>query len=106
MLFELKFVYNLFVTELHRYGGGLVDTDAKDPSTPTDPKQGTVPSKTPADIVVASAIAGPHADGYHIGVQSQRLSNVIPRTGQRPHQKWKGPDKISLIYGDWIEDIE
>ena len=26
------------------------------------------------------------------------------RQGQRVFPKWKGPDKISRIYGDWIED--
>ena len=75
-------------------------------SAPPDMKQGAVPSKAPADSVVASMISVPHSDGYHIGVPSQRLSNVIQRTGQRPHQKWKGPDKISRIYGDWIDDVE
>ncbi|KAA8522042.1 hypothetical protein F0562_012644 [Nyssa sinensis] len=93
--------------ELHRYGGGLVETEARDSSSvPLDSKQGVVPSKTPADILVASVTSAPHSDGYHVGVPSQRLSNVIQRTGQRPHQKWKGPDKISRIYGDWIDDVE
>ncbi|KAK2994203.1 hypothetical protein RJ640_017823 [Escallonia rubra] len=94
------------VAELHRYGGGLVDADGNEFS-PSDAKQGAVPSKSSADhVVVAAAASIPHSDGYNIGVQSQRLSNVIQRPGQRPHQKWKGPDKISLIYGDWIDDIE
>ena len=75
-------------------------------SASPDRKQGAVPSKIPADTVVASMTSVPHSDGYHIGVPSQRLSNVIQRTGQRPHQKWKGPDKISRIYGDWIDDAE
>jgi hypothetical protein len=93
--------------ELHRYGGGLMETEARDPSSvPPEMKQGIMPSKTPADTVVASLNSAPHSDSYHIGVPSQRLSNVIQRTGQRPHQKWKGPDKISRIYGDWIDDIE
>ncbi|CAI9288754.1 unnamed protein product [Lactuca saligna] len=102
--------------ELHRYGGGLVDIEAKDSLSSMDPnnnnnnnnsnnnnKQGVISSKTPAESVVAAA--GP-LDGYHVGVPSQRLPGVIPRTGQRPFQKWKGPDKISRIYGDWIDDIE
>ncbi|KAJ0113556.1 hypothetical protein Patl1_03520 [Pistacia atlantica] len=93
--------------ELHRYGGGLVDTETKDSSAaPSDSKLGGVPSKTPADTVVASVTSVPHADVYHIGVPSQRSSIVIQRSGQRSHQKWKGPDKISRIYGDWIDDIE
>ena len=75
-------------------------------SASPDIKQGAVPSKIPADTVVGSMTSVPPSDGYHMGVPSQRLSNVIQRTGQRPHQKWKGPDKISRIYGDWIDDIE
>lgn len=83
-----------------------MDGEAKDASSaPVDSKQGTVPSKTSADTVVGAATV-PHQDVYHVGVPSQRSAIVIPRPGQRPHQKWKGPDKISRIYGDWIDDIE
>lgn len=99
-------LFNISVTELHRYGGGLMEGEGKDFSSPLDAKQGAVPSKSPADTIVASVASVPHSDGYHIGVPSQRLSNVAQRTGPRSHQKWKGPDKISLIYGDWIEDLE
>ncbi|KAH7857484.1 hypothetical protein Vadar_013278 [Vaccinium darrowii] len=71
--------------ELHRYGGGLMETEARDPSSvPPEMKQGIMPSKTPADTVVASLNSAPYSDSYHIGV----------------------PDKISRIYGDWIDDIE
>ncbi|KAD4384609.1 hypothetical protein E3N88_24777 [Mikania micrantha] len=92
--------------ELHRYGGGLVDIDAKDSPTSMDPnKQGLMPSKPPVEPVVAAGPSVAHLDGYHVGAPS-RLPGVIPRTGQRPFQKWKGPDKISRIYGDWIDDIE
>lgn len=87
--------------ELHRYGGGLMDNEGKDFSSPLDGKQGMVPSKSSADNLVASVS---HSDNYHIGGPSQRLTNVVQWTEQRP-QKWKGPDKISLIYGDWIEDL-
>ncbi|GFZ00803.1 zinc finger C-x8-C-x5-C-x3-H type family protein [Actinidia rufa] len=59
-------------------------------SAPPDIKQGAVPSKTPADSVVASMISVPHSDGYHVGVPSQRLSNVIQRTGQRPPPEMEG----------------
>lgn len=95
-------MFKICVTELHRYGGGLVEGEGKDYSSPLDAKQGLAPSKSPADTIVASV---PQSDGYHIGVPSQRLPNVVQRTGERP-QKWKGPDKISLIYGDWIDDLE
>lgn len=83
-----------------------MDSEAKDASTaPADSKLGGVPSKAVPDNVVASVTSVPHAD-YHIGVPTQRSSIVLQRPGQRPHQKWKGPDKISRIYGDWIDDIE
>ncbi|XP_059444512.1 zinc finger CCCH domain-containing protein 12 [Corylus avellana] len=92
--------------ELHRYGGGLMEGETRDSSSaPPDSKLGGVPSKTPADILVAPITSVPHSDVYHIGVPSQRSSIVIQRPG-RTHQKWKGPDKISRIYGDWIDDIE
>ncbi|GFP97303.1 zinc finger CCCH domain-containing protein 56 [Phtheirospermum japonicum] len=83
--------------ELHQYGGGPLDSDVKDSSTP-DAKQGAIPS-------VASHPSLPHSDGYHLGVPSQRLSNANQKTGTRATQKWKGPDKISKIYGDWIDDL-
>lgn len=81
-----------------------MDSEVKDSST-SDAKQGAVLAKTSVDTVVVSAASVPHSDGYHIGVPSQRLSNVTQKTGQRPTQKWKGPDKISKIYGDWIDDL-
>ncbi|PIM99565.1 CCCH-type Zn-finger protein [Handroanthus impetiginosus] len=87
--------------ELHRYGGGPLDSEVKDPTTP-DAKQGAPPAKTSVETAVATT---PHSDGYHIGVPSQRLSNAIQKTAQRPTNKWKGPDKISKIYGDWIDDL-
>ncbi|CAI0472878.1 unnamed protein product [Linum tenue] len=96
--------------ELHRYGGGLVDSDAKDSpsSAASDSKTGVVPPKTPLDSVVALMTSVPHSDTYHhLGVPSQRSSSIlIQRSGHRAHQKWKGPDKISRIYGDWIDDNE
>ncbi|KAJ8773890.1 hypothetical protein K2173_009321 [Erythroxylum novogranatense] len=95
------------VGELHRYGGGLVESEAKDPSSaPIDSKQGVLPLKASAEAVLPSVSLAPHSDVYHLGVPSQRHSILIQRPGQRTHQKWKGPDKISRIYGDWIDDIE
>lgn len=82
-----------------------MDGEIRDSSVPLDNKQGGVPLKTPADNVVVSVPIVPHSDLYH-GVPSQRLSIVSQRPGQRAHQKWKGPDKISRIYGDWIDDME
>lgn len=85
-----------------------METEVRDSSlVPTENKQqGGVPPKAPADTVVASVPSVPHSDVYHIGVPSQRSSIVSQRPGHRAHQKWKGPDKISRIYGDWIDDIE
>ncbi|CAK9144914.1 unnamed protein product [Ilex paraguariensis] len=93
--------------ELHRYGGGVMEGEVKDFSASLDQKQGMLlPSRTSSDNTVPPLTSVPHLDSYHVGVPPQRLSNVIPKVGQRPHQKWKGPDKISKIYGDWIDDIE
>ena len=85
-----------------------METEVRDSSSaPTENKQpGGAPPKTTVDTVVASVPSVPLSDVYHIGVPSQRSSIVIQRPGQRAHQKWKGPDKISRIYGDWIDDIE
>lgn len=85
-----------------------MDSENRDTGTTatSDTKQGGVPSKASADNVVASVTPVAHSDVYHIGVPSQRPSIVIQRPGQRAHQKWKGPDKISRIYGDWIDDLE
>ncbi|KAI3878970.1 hypothetical protein MKW92_043574 [Papaver armeniacum] len=95
--------------ELHRYGGGLVDTEGREGSlAPPDLKQvGGIPSKTAMDSGLPSTTSVPHADVYHMGgVPSQRSLAVNQRPGQRPIHKWKGPDKISRIYGDWIDDNE
>lgn len=83
-----------------------METEVRDSSVPCDNKQVGLPSKPSADTVVALVPSVPHSDVYHIGVPSQRPSIVIQRPGQRTHQKWKGPDKISRIYGDWIDDVE
>ncbi|XP_075519037.1 zinc finger CCCH domain-containing protein 12-like [Primulina tabacum] len=90
--------------ELHHFGGGASDAEAVDSSTP-DAKHGTVPPKTSVDAVVATVPSVPHSDVYHVGVPSQRLPTMAQKTGHRPTQKWKGPDKISKIYGDWIDDL-
>ncbi|KAG4399624.1 hypothetical protein AAZX31_08G263000 [Glycine max] len=95
-------------TELHRYGGGLMEGENRDAASvvASDTNKGG-PSKASADNVVAAVTLAAISDVYHIGVPSQRPSSMaIQRPGQRAHQKWKGPDKISRIYGDWIEDIE
>ena len=37
-----------------------------------------------------------------------RTSNAVTQkpNGVRVVRKWKGPDRISRVYGDWIDDIE
>ncbi|PKI46872.1 hypothetical protein CRG98_032683 [Punica granatum] len=95
--------------ELHRYGGGLLELESRDASSvPPDAKQGGggVPMKALTDNEVTAVNSVPHLDVYHMGVPSQRTAIILQRPGQRAHQKWKGPDKISRIYGDWIDDIE
>ncbi|KAF5729715.1 hypothetical protein HS088_TW20G00079 [Tripterygium wilfordii] len=92
--------------ELHRYGGGLVEAEANSSAGPADSKQAGVPSNTPTDSMVGLVPSVPHSDVYLIGVPSQRSCIIIQKPGQRTHQKWKGPDRISRIYGDWIDDIE
>lgn len=110
-LFIFSFLLNFsaqYESELHKYGGGLMEMEARDSSSvASDLKQGGVSSKTTTDTVVASTLLSPHMDGYHIGgVPSQRPSILVQRPSLRPLQKWKGPDKISRIYGDWIDDVE
>ncbi|KAM7491060.1 hypothetical protein LguiA_033981 [Lonicera macranthoides] len=76
------------VGELHQFGGRpLVQTDAIDFSATVDPN------------CRSGALS-------NTSIPTQRLASTIQRTGRRPGEKWKGPDKISLIYGDWIEDLE
>ncbi|KAL8028196.1 hypothetical protein ABFS82_14G140800 [Erythranthe guttata] len=87
--------------ELHQYGGGPLDSEVNDSTTP-DAKQWSTPAKTSVDSVLASV----NSDSYHINVPSQRLSSVTHKTGLRAGRKWKGPDKISKIYGDWIDDLD
>lgn len=42
---------------------------------------------------------------YRVGVPPRRLPAEVLRTGDIPIRRWKGPDKISKIYGDWIDDL-
>ncbi|CAN8316410.1 unnamed protein product [Cochlearia groenlandica] len=82
-------------SELHRFGGGLVEGEGKiETSVTTETKQS-------GQVDMVSSLVSP-------GVLSQRPSNVVsPKpNGVRALRKWKGPDKISRVYGDWIDDIE
>ncbi|GAB2264932.1 hypothetical protein Dimus_000003 [Dionaea muscipula] len=106
------------LAELHKYGGGLMDVEGRESSSaPPESKPGGVAARTNDSAVTASVLSAPppRADFHHHhvgggGVPLQRPSgmNMIPSPGLslRPIQKWKGPDKISRIYGDWIDNIE
>ncbi|KAH0850565.1 hypothetical protein HID58_095438, partial [Brassica napus] len=72
-------------SELHRFGGGLVEEEEGKIGTSS-----TLDTKKTGQYSLASP-----------GVPSQRASN-----GVRVVRKWKGPDRISRVYGDWIDDIE
>ncbi|XP_047978010.1 zinc finger CCCH domain-containing protein 56-like isoform X8 [Salvia hispanica] len=56
--------------------------------------------------VPAKASVGHVPYSYHIGAPPRRLSGEVPRTGEVAIRNWKGPDKISKIYGDWIDDLK
>lgn len=101
-----SFIHNSMNTELHRYGGGLMDTEGRDVSSTPDTKQAGPLAKATTDASLVSNVSVPHADIYHISAPSQRSATALQRQGQRSAEKWKGPDKISKIYGDWIDDVE
>ncbi|KAJ6800543.1 zinc finger CCCH domain-containing protein 56-like [Iris pallida] len=87
------------MAELHKYGGKLMGTDGRDtPSAAPDAKQTASLVKALTDVVASNASV-PHSDIYHMGVPVRRSTVISQRQGQRPLQKWKGPDKISRIYG-------
>ncbi|KAG2326703.1 hypothetical protein Bca52824_009431 [Brassica carinata] len=83
-------------SELHRFGGGLVGGEEGKIGTSSNPDT----KKTGQADTVASLVSP--------GVPSQRASNAVTQkpNGVRMLRKWKGPDKISRVYGDWIDDIE
>lgn len=92
------------MAELHKFTGAA-DGEVRD-AVATETKASSVIVKT--DSSAAPSLSVPRQEFHHVGlgISSQRPSNVIQVAGQRPSQKWKGPDKISRIYGDWIDDIE
>ncbi|KAL9236334.1 hypothetical protein vseg_011018 [Gypsophila vaccaria] len=85
--------------ELHNFGGGVMEGDGRESSE----------TKTPGMAIKTDATPPAVSQEYHHvggGITSQRPPMVIKVVGRRPLPKWKGPDKISRIYGDWIGDIE
>ncbi|KAJ0239999.1 Zinc finger CCCH domain-containing protein 28 [Hirschfeldia incana] len=75
-------------SELHRFGGGLVEEEGKIGAS------STLDTKKTGQADMMTSLVSP-------GVLSQRAPN-----GVRVLRKWKGPDKISRVYGDWIDDVE
>ncbi|PIN22845.1 hypothetical protein CDL12_04441 [Handroanthus impetiginosus] len=88
--------------ELRCSGGTLMNTEVKNSSIP-DTKQGEVPAKASVGTLDAPAPSVPYS--YHTGVPLQKLPNMIRKTTEVPIRRWKGPDKISKIYGDWIDEL-
>ncbi|VVB02196.1 unnamed protein product [Arabis nemorensis] len=82
-------------SELHRFGGGLEGEDNKIGTSTTSVTKQTGQAETVTNLVSP-------------GVLSQRTSSAVTQkpNGVRTQRKWKGPDKISRVYGDWIDDIE
>ncbi|KAH6789464.1 hypothetical protein C2S51_004470 [Perilla frutescens var. frutescens] len=78
--------------ELQHYAGRLMNREAVDSST------FIVPAKASVGTVGAPVSLVPYS--YHVGVPSRRLP------AETPMKRWKGPNKISKIYGDWIDDLE
>ena len=105
-------IVSLLAVELHKYGEGFVEGEA----APTETKPAGMATKAQdvlSSATAATTISVPRTDFHHVGIgipsqsQSQRTCSVSQSqvVGQRAVQKWKGPDKISRIYGDWIDDI-
>ncbi|CAA7024859.1 unnamed protein product [Microthlaspi erraticum] len=82
-------------SELHNFGGGLVEGEGKMGMSATQDTKQTGQAETVSGLVPP-------------GVPSQRTSSAVTLrpNGVRTQRKWKGPDKISRVYGDWIDDIE
>eukprot|EP01018_Ginkgo_biloba_P021367 Gb_34650 [translate_table: standard] len=96
--------------ELQKYGGGLLDLESGATSSglPKDFKLNGTSSKSHMDPVIGPPYSLYNTDSYIMGIPNQRsITNCQgQRQGQRTLPKWKGPDKISQIYGDWIDDNE
>lgn len=80
---------------MHRFGGGLEGEDNKIGTSATPDTKQTGQAETVTNLVSP-------------GVPSQRTSSAVMQkpNGVKTQRKWKGPDKISRVYGDWIDDIE
>uniref|UniRef100_A0A0D6R3G6 C3H1-type domain-containing protein n=1 Tax=Araucaria cunninghamii TaxID=56994 RepID=A0A0D6R3G6_ARACU len=98
------------VAELQKYGGGLLESEsgATSGGLRNDLKQSASSGKLQTDPGIGTSYSVFGTDNYSMGVPNQRSLNNFQgqRQGQRPLAKWKGPDKISQIYGDWIDESE
>ena len=63
------------------------------------PAATTADMKAPMEQPTAAPSSGV-TEIYH------RKMSERHKGGQRSLDRWKGPEKISKIYGDWIEDSE
>ncbi|KAK4418633.1 Zinc finger CCCH domain-containing protein 56 [Sesamum alatum] len=91
------------VAELRRYGGELLIPEAKD-SFACGTMGGAVPARASAGAMNAPTSSVPHS--YRVGAPPRRLSIMMKRPGETPTRRWKGPGKISKVYGDWVDDLE
>ncbi|KAL2921455.1 Zinc finger CCCH domain-containing protein 12 [Bienertia sinuspersici] len=93
------------LAELNKYSAAA-EGEGRDSSMPTETKPSGMSTKTESST--SPNLSTPRQEYHHagLGIPSQRPSSVTQVVGTRPAQKWKGPDKISRIYGDWIDDIE
>ncbi|KNA14384.1 hypothetical protein SOVF_107930 [Spinacia oleracea] len=91
------------LAELHKFSG--LDGEGRDSPMPAETKPSGMTTKTDT-LTSPNLLTLPRQEYHHVGIPSQRSSSVPQAVGQRAAHKWKGPDKISRIYGDWIDDIE
>ncbi|GLJ29883.1 hypothetical protein SUGI_0590760 [Cryptomeria japonica] len=98
------------LAELQKFGGGIADADNGDASVGprNDLKQTGTLTKSQMEAGSGQATSVYNTDNFVIGTSNQRSigSFLVQKQGQKILPKWKGPDKISKIYGDWIEDNE
>eukprot|EP00252_Welwitschia_mirabilis_P020720 TRINITY_DN5130_c0_g1_i1.p1 TRINITY_DN5130_c0_g1~~TRINITY_DN5130_c0_g1_i1.p1 ORF type:complete len:367 (-),score=52.79 TRINITY_DN5130_c0_g1_i1:460-1560(-) len=97
------------LAELQKYGGSISDADVADiaGSLHNDSKQTGTPSKVHVEAGSAPASSSFNSENLVAASSTRSVGSLLnQRPGQRTVAKWKGPDKISRIYGDWIDDNE
>ncbi|CAA0842587.1 Zinc finger CCCH domain-containing protein 12 [Striga hermonthica] len=53
----------------------------------------------------AHSVSGPASAIPRGSYQDWKFLDLVQKTREVPARRWKGPDKISKIYGDWIDDL-